>query len=190
MREVAVDGERLSDSESVHDDEAQAIDGAVILVLVLGEIVEGLQLLVLRRPVDSSQDLAIEPGADPDRSSMAIELSSEGDGLEDDVIRGEPEMGKPFPVEGFEDLPDPFMVGIAGRGEREEEARCRRRPSGKILIVVLGDGNALGHVLDEPDEAPRVIDVFVFGHIGRKSSSTSVLSLSSTFSMGLKTPSS
>jgi hypothetical protein len=119
--EVAVEGQGLLDSALLHDDEAQAVDGAVILIPVLGEIVEGLLLLVRSRSVDPSQDLAIEAGSDPDRRSVAIELSSKGNGLEDDVIRSEPELGMPSPIERFEDLPDPFVIRIARRGEREEK---------------------------------------------------------------------
>ena len=121
MPEVAVEGQCLLDSAGLHDDEAQAVDGTVVLVLVLREIVEGLLFLVLRGPVDSSQDLAIEAGADPDCRPLAIELSSKGDGLEDDVIRGEPEMGKPFPVEGFEDLRTRSWSGSPGEASAKKK---------------------------------------------------------------------
>jgi hypothetical protein len=86
--EVTVEGQRLLDSAGLHNDEAQAVDGTVVLVLVLREIVEGPLFLILRGPVDSSQDLAIESCADPNCRFVAIEFSSKGDGLEDDVIRG------------------------------------------------------------------------------------------------------
>jgi hypothetical protein len=44
--EVVVEGPGLLDPELQHDHEAQAVDGAVVLVLVLSEVVEGLELLL------------------------------------------------------------------------------------------------------------------------------------------------
>jgi hypothetical protein len=46
MREVRVDGEGLTDAQLLHDDEAQTVHGAVRLILVSLEVVEGRSLLV------------------------------------------------------------------------------------------------------------------------------------------------
>jgi len=153
---------------------------------VLGEIAERSFFLVLGRPVDSSQNLAIEADTDPNRRSMSIEFSREADGLEDDVIRSEPELGKSFPIEGLEDLSNPFVVRVSGRGQGEEEARVDEYHLRKILVVVPCKGNAFGDVLDEPDEAPRVIDVLVFERVGADLELDLGLVLELDFSFGLE----
>ena len=52
MREVPVYRERLLNPQLVHDDEAQAVDEAVALVPMPGQVGEGLPLLVGRRLMD------------------------------------------------------------------------------------------------------------------------------------------
>ena len=59
--EVGVDSQGLLDSELLHDDEAQAIHGAVVFVVIPHEIVEGFLLFLGRRPVDASENLFVEP---------------------------------------------------------------------------------------------------------------------------------
>jgi hypothetical protein len=70
MREVTVDGKGLSDSESLHDDEAQAVDGAVFLVPVPLEVLESFVLILGRGSVDPRQAFVIETFAHLDRRSM------------------------------------------------------------------------------------------------------------------------
>ncbi len=71
MREVRVDGEGLTDVQLLHDDEAQTVHGAVRLILVALEIVEGRSFLVWAGPVDAGQLLAVELIAKPRRVLMA-----------------------------------------------------------------------------------------------------------------------
>jgi len=88
MREIRIHGEGLTDAELLHDDEAQTVDGAVGLILVSLEIVEGCSLFVGTGPVDACQLLAVELITEP-RSVLVADFTSERDRFGDDVIRGE-----------------------------------------------------------------------------------------------------
>ena len=60
MREVRIHGEGLTDTQLLHDAEAQTVAGAVGLILVSLEVVEGRSLFVGSGPVDARQLLAVE----------------------------------------------------------------------------------------------------------------------------------
>jgi len=49
--------------------------------------------------------------------------AGEGDGLAHDVVRGEQEIRQAPASQALEDLPDPRVVAVIRREEREEEAR-------------------------------------------------------------------
>jgi hypothetical protein len=122
MREVRVDGEGLTDPQLLHYDEAQTVDGAVGLILVSLEVVEGCSLLVGTGLVDAGQFLAVELITEP-RSVLVADLPSERDRFGDDVIRGEQVLDEPQVLESSEDFDDARMVGVSLRDEREEESR-------------------------------------------------------------------
>ena len=54
---------------------------------------------------------------------MVERASRESDRFEDDVVRGEPELGEPLRVELLEDGAHTLVVGIFRRRQGEEEAR-------------------------------------------------------------------
>ena len=122
MREVRIHCEGLTDAELLHDDEAQTVDGAVGLILVSLEVVEGGSLLVGTGPVDARQLLAVELISQP-RSVLVADLPSQRDRFGDDVIRREQVIDEPQILEGSEDFDDARMVGVSLRDEREEESR-------------------------------------------------------------------
>jgi hypothetical protein len=60
MREVRIHSEGFTDAQLLHDDKAQTIDGAVGLILVSLEVVEGGSFLVGTGLMDARQLLAVE----------------------------------------------------------------------------------------------------------------------------------
>jgi hypothetical protein len=58
MGEIPVHREGFAYSESIHDDEAQAVDEAVVLVLVPGKVRERRLLVVDRRVMHLAEDLS------------------------------------------------------------------------------------------------------------------------------------
>ena len=122
MREVRIHSKGFTDAQLLHDDEAQTVDGAVGLILVSLEVVEGGSLLVWTRPVDARQLLAVELISQL-RGVLVADLASERDRFGDDVICGEQMIDEPQILEGSEDFDDARMVGVSLRDEREEEPR-------------------------------------------------------------------
>jgi hypothetical protein len=122
MREVRIHGEGFTDAQLLHNDKAQTVDGAVGLILVSLEVVEGGSFLVGTGPVDARQLLAVELISQP-RSVLVTDLPSQRDRFGDDVICDEQMIDKPQILEGSEGFDDARMVGVSLRDEREEESR-------------------------------------------------------------------
>lgn len=123
VREVLVHGQGLADAQVVHHDEAQAIHGAVLLVCMPPEIVEGGPLLLEARPVDPSHPLAVEPLAHEDRSLVGDPVPRERDRLEDNVVGRDQQFGETAAFEFLEDLDHPVVVRVILGEEGEEEPR-------------------------------------------------------------------
>ena len=71
--------------------------------------------------MNAREQLLLEPSAHGDGLSVPAGRAGQRDGFKDDVIRGEPEMGKPLGVELLEDLAHPFVIRVILRGEGMEE---------------------------------------------------------------------
>ena len=125
MCEVGVHCQSLTDPKLLHDNKAQTIHGAVRLILVSLEVVEGGSLLVGTGPMDARQFFAVELIAQPRRVFMA-DPARERDRFGDDVIRREQVIDEPQILEGSEDFDDARMVGVSPRDEREEESRVEK----------------------------------------------------------------
>ena len=95
------------------------------------EVGEGFKLLLGRRVVHLAKDPGVELPSHLDRvivanAGIAVSpLAEEGDGLGDDVIRGQQEVGEPLSAVRFEDLVHACVVLVVLADVGEEEARVQ-----------------------------------------------------------------
>ena len=126
MHEVRVHSQGFADAQLLHDDETEAVHGAVRLIPVSFEVLEGGSFLIGSGPVDAGQLFAVELITQP-RGIFVADLASERDRFGDDVVRGEKVIDEPQILNGSEDFDDARMVGVSLRFEREEESRIEER---------------------------------------------------------------
>ena len=86
MGEIGVDGEGFAEALALHEDEAKAIDHAVVLVVVLRHVLEGSSLFFLGCPVYFGHLLAVEELSQGNGFAVADLPSREADRFEDDMI--------------------------------------------------------------------------------------------------------
>ena len=122
MGEVRIHGERLTNAQPLHDDEAETVHSAVRLILVSLEVVKRRSLFVGSGPVDARQLFTVELITES-RSLVVADLASQCDRFGDDVICREQVIDKPQILEGSEDFDDARVVCVSLRDERKEESR-------------------------------------------------------------------
>jgi hypothetical protein len=148
-----IDGEGFTDAQFLHDDEAQTVDGAVGLILVSLEVVEGGSLLVGTGPMDARQLLAVELISEPS-SVVVADLPSQRDRFGDDVIRREQVIDEPQILEGSEDFDDARMVGVSSSRRARRGIPCRGRSHLRLAVevVVVMLGHVGRGIVDEADQ--------------------------------------
>lgn len=120
VRKVCIHCQRFVNAELIHDDEAQAVDKTVRLVLVPLEVVERGPLLVRAGSMDLRQLLRVELLAESGRLGVA-DLACQRDRFGNDVIGRQEVVGQPEIFERPEDFDDARVVRVSLRDEREQK---------------------------------------------------------------------
>jgi len=89
VREVLVERKGLGDPVLEHDHEAQAVHGAVLLVMVTAEVGEGSLLVFGHGAVQARHGAAVEQLARPHRHLVVALIQSHRDRLQDHVVGGQ-----------------------------------------------------------------------------------------------------